>query len=226
MLHFAGGNVYSYKSIQDLLKEKYDVVVLELPGRGNRMDEELLIDMKDVTEDIYSQILPYAMDKDSNYVIYGHSMGGLVGYLTSVMLEENEIPLPKHLIVSGSKAPSVKTKVMKHNLPLQEFKEHLRAYNGTPSEIIENDDFFEFYEPILRADFQVIEKHNLDKKYKLNIPIVAFRGEDENFSKKDFEKWKKFSNKSVKTHYCNGNHFFIFKHKYNFVEKIIDEAIY
>jgi len=223
MFHFAGGNIYSFQPFHDLLKHKFDVVFLELPGRGQRIGEELVDDIDSAVKDLYTKVKPHVLD--NAYILYGHSMGGLLSYLIAKMLEKDKLPLPKRIILSSSKAPSVKTKIYRHNLPVKEFKNHLRSYNGTPPEILENEEFFNFYEPILRADFKIIETYTPGDFYSLNIPIVAIRADKETFSEEDFLQWKLFSKKLVKIHHVEGDHFFIFKDKKKFAELLIEESI-
>jgi len=75
-LPFAGGNKYSYTKLKPFLNKEIDFVTLELPGRGARSLEPLESNMDLLVQDLYRQIQPYL---SSDYMIYGHSMGGLIG---------------------------------------------------------------------------------------------------------------------------------------------------
>ena len=81
LLHFAGGNCYSYEFlIKKILRSalsKIDCYALELPGRGKRLDEELIVDKNDAIVDYVSQIKKLRNGKP--YIIYGHSMGATLG---------------------------------------------------------------------------------------------------------------------------------------------------
>ena len=73
MLHFAGGSCYSFSFIAPILESQFEVIQLELPGRGKRMDEVLLTDFDAAARDVAQQILEKLDDQD--FLIFGHSMG-------------------------------------------------------------------------------------------------------------------------------------------------------
>jgi surfactin synthase thioesterase subunit len=52
LLHFAGGNIYSFNTITPGLKN-LEVIPLELPGRGRRMQKGLLKDFDLAANDFF-----------------------------------------------------------------------------------------------------------------------------------------------------------------------------
>src|SRR5579859_5869614 len=94
LLHFAGGNCYSFQFMSSLLNE-FDVISPELPGRGKRMKEELLKDFELAALDIYEQVAK--QNGASRFMIYGHSMGAYLALRVSRMLEMEGKP-PAYLI--------------------------------------------------------------------------------------------------------------------------------
>ena len=42
-----------------------------------------------------------------------------------------------------------------------EFKEELRSLGGVPEEILEDEDLYNYFSPIMRADFEILEKNKL-----------------------------------------------------------------
>ncbi len=55
LLHFAGGNRYSFQFLLPQLSA-FNVVALELPGRGNRLNEPLLDNFNEAASDLYQQV--------------------------------------------------------------------------------------------------------------------------------------------------------------------------
>jgi external thioesterase TEII len=65
---------------------EFDVIPLELPGRGRRMVEDLLKDFDMAAEDIYNQLT--AKLSSDRFLIYGHSMGAYLALRVANMLEK------------------------------------------------------------------------------------------------------------------------------------------
>jgi surfactin synthase thioesterase subunit len=53
-LPFAGGNKYSYRGYGERAPSFLNIVTLEYPGRGARLKEPLLSNIKDLVNDMYS----------------------------------------------------------------------------------------------------------------------------------------------------------------------------
>ena len=101
---YAGGNSYSYRDWQKHTAEFVDVVPIELPGRGRRSSEALLVGMDALVEDVFAQIRPLMPEP---YAIFGHSMGACLGYLLTRRILDAGLCPPVHLFCSGRDAPSL-----------------------------------------------------------------------------------------------------------------------
>ena len=89
LLHYAGGNVYSFNFIKPYLNGQFNFIPIELPGRGKRMREDLLFNKDLAVKDVLNQILE---NLNSNpFLIYGHSMGASIGFSVINELEEKII---------------------------------------------------------------------------------------------------------------------------------------
>lgn len=221
-IHFAGGNKFSFNEFNKYLKNDFDIYHLELAGRGSRIGEDLLTDLSSIRDDLFKQI----ENKLNNpYILYGHSMGGLLAYLLTLLIEEKKLLLPSQLIISGRSNPQMKPKDIRHDLPREQFKNILKELNGTPIQVLENEELFEFFEPILRADFQAIERFHFDENRKVSANLmVLFGDEEKNFTLDDAKKWEQFTTKAFSLHQFSGNHFFIFKEIEKICELIKNES--
>ncbi len=211
-LHFAGGSHYSLK---DFEKEIHAACLfIELPGRGKRFSEPLITDINAAVTDVIAQMEPVLYSYDS-YSIFGHSMGSLLAYLTIHRLLANNKKLPVHLFVSGRGGPSIpkKDKTLTYKLPSNDFWSEISDKNGTPQEILNNEELKEFFEPILRADFQIVEAYSYASNPKLTIPITGFHGDDNDATIEEMEAWNLETNQSFTRHQFSGGHFFIFEHR-------------
>lgn len=213
-LHFAGGHSYSYDFLEKKIRNVL-VNALELPGRGKRYQEDFLISKEKAVEDYVAQI-----QKKRNgqpYIIYGHSMGATLGLSVSKRLEDAGDP-PSHLIVSGNAGPGVResSEERKGNFFLMndnEFKHELRELGGTPAEILENNELYDFFSPILRADFKILEKDvgAFEEGIIIKTPIYALMGSEEKTCSQ-IENWRKFTSGDLQFEILSGGHFFIYDH--------------
>lgn len=206
LLHFAGGNRYSFRFLEPYLQD-FTLIPLELPGRGGRYNEPLLKDLELAAADICRQI---SSQVTSDYIIYGHSMGAQLALKVASDMEVTGLP-PLSIIVSGNAGPGVRPAMNRHLLERALFKNELKEMGGVPPEFLENEELYDFYEPILRADFELVEKScTLDFK-PLGIPIYALMGSEELYSGQ-IANWGKFTSAPALTRLLSGGHFFIHQH--------------
>lgn len=206
LLHFAGGNCYSYQFLKERLESSFEFIPIELPGRGQRMGEQLIVDRKLAVNDLTSQILKKRNGKP--FIIYGHSMGASLG-LQVVEALENAGESPKRLVVSGNPGPGVKDNKKRYLMNDEALKKELRELGGVPEEVLTIDELYSFFVPIMKADFELIEKeYGSDITCRIKAPIYALMGDREE-KVEEIENWRKFTKGHFDFEVLPGNHFFI-----------------
>ncbi|MFZ6011897.1 MAG: thioesterase II family protein [Bacteroidota bacterium] len=211
-LPFAGGSLYSYRGYIENAPEHVNVVPLDLPGRGTRVRETLLTNIHDMVNDIYGQIKNRLNEP---YAIYGHSMGSLIGYLLTKKIIKNGQNAPEYLILTGCIGPSLAEfnhDVPKHDLPKPEFIQKLKELGGSPDEVLENEQLLNFFEAIIRADFQATENYRYEESEPLNVPILVIIGLEERATYEQALAWQKETTEPIEVIQMTGKHFFIFDH--------------
>jgi surfactin synthase thioesterase subunit len=207
-LPFAGGNRYCYRRLEQLLPTFIKLVALEYPGRGTRIREGLLTDIDLIVEDLYNQLRQLPNEK---YAIYGHSMGGLLACLLTRRTIRGGLSAPVHLIITGTTGPSARSEDRKrHLLGKKEFLQEIRHMQGSPDEVLADEDVLEYFEPILRADFQASETYVHSKSDPLDLPFTIITGTEEDMTPQDVHAWQKESSLKVDFRRLPGKHFFIF----------------
>ncbi len=209
LLHFAGGNSYSYTFLTPFLEDQYECIPLELPGRGKRFRQPLITSKKAAIEDYCDQIK--ALRNKAPFVLFGHSMGAVMAYEIGFRLEAAKDG-PKAVVVTGNAGPGIKREKARYNLSDENFVEELIKMGGLPSEAIENKELLNLFIPILRADFKLLENPDIPEASGLKTtPIYAVMGSEEKFAKY-INNWEEYTDKGVSTQLMNGGHFFIHNH--------------
>ena len=206
LLHFAGGNKYSFNFLKKYLESAFELVSIELPGRGDRMSEKLITDKTIAVKDIYNELQKWII-KDVPFFIFGHSMGAVLGFGLIQLLEKNSI-IPQCFVASGNSGPGLLPRNIRYNLDRENFMSELKKLGGIPNEAFENAELFDFFEPILRADFEIVEKETENSLDKINCPIYCVMGDREK-RVESISNWAKYTNLSFTSEVFEGNHFFI-----------------
>lgn len=219
-LPYAGGNKYSYREFVENAPSFLNIITLDYPGRVPRIKEPLLSNIETLVNDLYKQIKNKVDQKD--YAIYGHSMGGLIAYLLTRKLIENNHKAPLHLFITGTSGPSASSRgeKMRHLLPKEEFLQEMKDLDGIPDEILQTEELLSFFEPILRADFKVSENYVYENYDPIDIPITVITGMEEDMELDDIYLWQKETKSVVDFRQMPGKHFFIFKYPVEVVEII------
>jgi surfactin synthase thioesterase subunit len=205
---FAGGSEYSFFEFKKRCPGALEIVPVALPGRGSRIKEDRIEDAYDLRDDVYRTI------KNSitgDYIIYGHSMGGILAALVSEKLKQNGDPMPLSLFISGcdSIANNITNK-KRYLLSDPDFIDMLTEMGGSPKEILENRELLDFFLPILRSDFKAIDLYIHDKFEKINLDIDVLIGTADKVSVEEAQDWQKITSGQVTVKQFPGDHFFIY----------------
>ena len=208
VLPFAGGSFYAYNGLREFLPAFINMVPLDLPGHGMRLNEPLLTDIHAMADDIFYRIEPQL---DTPYAIFGHSMGAVLGYLLGRTLGNNGRKPPLHLFLSGRNGPRSTTEDL-HTLPRQQFFQKVADYGGMPGEIMQEPELVDLFEPILRADFQAVETYRPATAEPIAVPVTLLLGEADKTTRRFELQWRCAAPREITVKSFSGGHFFIFNH--------------
>lgn len=134
---FAGGSGYSYNGFKKCAKN-VRIQPIEIPGRGKRIVENLISDIELIADDAFAQI---RNNLGSPYAIYGHSMGSIIAYLTTVRIVDAALPKPMHVFVSGRGGPVMEERDLPaYDLPRHQFFSKLKEMGGSPTDLLDDPD--------------------------------------------------------------------------------------
>lgn len=204
---FAGGSAAFYHHWAQALPDTVEVSAVELPGRGMRFDAPLHRHLPALVEPLAAALAPLC---DRPFVIFGHSMGSLLGFETARRLQGTG-RVPAAFLASGRRGPGLRREgTPLHQLDDRALIDQLSRYNGTPAEILNDPDMRALFLPIIRADLQVNETHTHLDAPKLKCPIHAFAGADDQEAPPHLvSHWQQQTQDDFSLTTIRGGHFFL-----------------
>ncbi|WP_406080759.1 thioesterase domain-containing protein [Micromonospora sp. NBC_00858] len=205
-LPYAGAGASAFRAFPDRFGPDIEVLPVQLPGRENRISEDPRFRVVDVATAIAGRAAgPYAL--------YGHSMGGRLGFEVVRELRRAGLPLPLRLYVGGARAPHVTEPSAFDGLSRvddEELLRRLRAGGGLPVGVLEHPELVELLLPLLRADFERVDGYRYQPEEPLPVPIVAFSGRnDRAVTREQSAAWREHTTAEFTLHELDGGHFFL-----------------
>lgn len=224
IFHYSGGGVSSFHPLVKALNSTINVIGVQLPGRENRFQESCIEDLDIVIHDLIKAFRSYMAP---NAIFLGHSMGGGLAYECVNAMRLKGISLPKHLVVSGRRAPHrPRSNVLRSDLTDKEMVEILNQFGGLNDEIMQNEEVLSFILPLMRSDLKVLEQLTPKVGVPLNIPITAIGGSQDSFVlEEDLQAWKGYTIADFNCQMFEGGHFFLLKESLKQVGQLINAIV-
>lgn len=201
---YAGGNSIAFKPIQLKLGGDWQVISLDPPGHGSNADP--LINNLEMLVQLYIERLRSYFQYP--YVLFGHSMGGIIAHRMAQVLELEGMP-PAAVIVSGSVAPD---RYNKHTIYRDDesLLAHVTSFGGIPDELLQYSPFMDYYLPVIRADYEALRTYVCPSDYRLISPLYVFYGtEDHIFTNEDTTAWLKWARQMECVAFTGGHLFLV-----------------
>lgn len=204
---YAGSGPVVFHKWPDNLPQDVAVWGIRLPGRETRLREPAFTSLPPLITTVAEALRPYM---DLPFVIFGHSMGALIGFELVRYWREHGGPQPIHLLVSGHRAPHHPPQNPPcHQADKQAFLNRIKMLGGTPEKFFALDDLVNAMLPTLRADFSVWETYEYKESAPLDIPITVFGGRsDSEATEKDFAAWQQHTSREFTLNLFSGGHFY------------------
>lgn len=168
--HAGAGPSFFARWVAELSGE-FDVCLVHLPGREDRLAELPIDDLPLVATRVADAVAPLL---DRPFTFFGHSMGAVIAYEVVHRLPRE----PRQLFVSASAPPhrpSPEPPVA--HLPDADFLAAVRhGYGGIPEALWQDDELVGLLLPALRADFAAFERYRWTPRAPLRCPISALGG--------------------------------------------------
>lgn len=205
-LPYAGGGASTFRRWQSAAGPDVEVLPVQLPGRENRIGDD-----PDFTVAELATVIADRADRP--YAVYGHSMGGRLGFEVVRELRRTGRELPVRLYVGGARAPHVTAASFFDGLSRVDDDELLRrlaAGGGLPDGLLDHPELVELLLPLLRADFGRVDSYRYLPEAPLPVPVVAFAGRhDRAVSREQSAAWAEHTAAGFTLHELDGGHFFL-----------------
>lgn len=178
------------------------MAVAEPPGHGT--SQMPLVENFERLVDLYFEDLLPMLDKP--FVLFGHSMGGLVVFRLAQRLEKYDIN-PEAVIISAVQPPDIQRKKLSR-LDDDAFLDYVIGMGGIPSELAQAREVLDYFLPAIRADFKALESFKPVDQPLSRAPVHIFNGDLDQECKSDAYGWKDWANQ-VEFHTFKGGHMFL-----------------
>lgn len=208
-LPYAGGTARIYRPWVMQAPPNIEIVPIQLPGREKRMGEPAFTRMDALIDSII-----YFFESEFSrgpFALFGHSMGGKIAFELARTLEKHTASAPAHLFVSGISAPQLRVRTPRvHQLADEALLDELRRLNGTPEELLRNEELMGLMLPFIRADYTLSETWKYRPGAPLRCPITAFGGrQDPDADETELAAWRQLTSNQFEMRLFEGDHFFI-----------------
>jgi len=172
--HHAGGSAAMYHPMSAGLPADWELLLLDLPGRGKRHAEQLVTNLPALVERVVEDVRPWL---DAPVALFGHSLGAILAAEVGRGCERLGAP-PVWVGVSGRVAPILQAQTCRLNtLDDASLLAEVIAIGGTPARVGDIPALREPFLRIVRADVAVLDSYQpAPDRAALGCPVTAFAG--------------------------------------------------
>ena len=205
VFHHAGGSAAAYHKWHKHVPDWVDLVLVELPGRGRRFQEEAITDFDALIPKLAGQI---GLEIAPPFAFFGHSLGALISFelahqtrgLVALGISSFLPPIQENAaqraVLSGLKDEDLIARVAK--------------FAPLPPELIRETEFLKIYLDVIRSDLKLIESYRLKSRPPLATPSMVFGGRnDAAVGPEKLDGWKTLTRVEGPAKIFDGDHFYI-----------------
>ncbi len=179
-----------------------------LPGRAERRRERRVTDRRTLLVDLMRAMGP---PPPGPYVVYGHSLGGLIAYTATRALQEAGLNTPALVVVGACPPPdAIAALTQEADLPDDELVRLLDRFGAVPEEAAPGGAWERTALPVLRDDLRLARALREDADKPMETPLLVVSGRDDPLvPPRSMADWRHWSSGPVVERTLPGAHFFV-----------------
>jgi len=209
-LPYSGASAMVYARWRRKLPAWLNVRPVELPGRGARFGEALQTDMQALARQL---AVEQRLAASKPYALLGHSLGALLAFELAHELQALGCPAPSALFACGTAAPTRREEYdgrdWREPKSDPQLIDELRQLQGTPEDVLANEELMGLTLPILRADFLLCGRYAYRQRPPLRCPLHVLAGDADRATQEQLLAWAQETLGPFDLQMFPGGHFFI-----------------
>jgi surfactin synthase thioesterase subunit/acyl carrier protein len=217
---YAGSGVSVFGSLAKQLGSEIELIGIQLPGREEYSEVAPYRRMNELIETLLA-VFP---EQESEYYIFGHSLGAVIAYEFVLALQKSGRKLPAILFVSGCDAPLEASQTAIHRLETEEFVENVISRFENSKNLAERRKAIQENLDLLRADFELLETYQ-PARQSVNIPLTVIGGRHDPLTEvKKLKDWILLCESAFSILFIEGGHQLVTEHQ-NELGRILKEQM-
>jgi surfactin synthase thioesterase subunit len=209
--HHAGGRASVFRHWQHALPAGYTTHAVQLPGHDERISEPAHRDLDALVAQLDDE-LDTLLDRP--HVVFGHSMGALIGYRLAQRRAARGAALPLALLAAAYAAPHVaRPTITGPDLDAVDdltLARRLHTIGGFPGELLHRPEWLRLVLASVRADLAVCASHRHVPAPPLPVPLHVFGGtRDPLVSLAELHAWEEHASAEFAVTLLEGGHFLV-----------------
>jgi surfactin synthase thioesterase subunit len=191
------------------------------PGRGKRFEETPFTRVPDLVDALLREVT-----FTPPYLLFGHSLGGLLAFETARALEAAGRTGPQAVIVSAHRPPHRPHEDPPiSGLAEDDFRaEVCLRYPPLPPELAEDPELAALSYRLLRSDLELVESYRYQPGAPLSCPLAVISGVDDYWSEQDLAGWRQHTCSTFQVTMVTGDHHYLLERADEVLKVIADLA--
>ena len=172
----AGTGAGAWSGLRAELAGAVELRAVRLAGRESRFGEPPPATVQAQVADLAGDLAALVRSDDRKYVLLGHCSGAVTAFETARALRDLSVREPAALAVADQVAPAELAGLVDpvHEFGAARFRQWcLDTLPDRPE--LGDEEIFEFFEPVLRADFCALSTYAYKPEPVLSCPVVVLR---------------------------------------------------
>ncbi|MFJ1643369.1 MULTISPECIES: thioesterase II family protein [unclassified Streptomyces] len=187
----AGSGAAPWKTVAARLAPTVETRAYRLPGRENRLRDPAHTTLVAAAAELAAAVLDDVGNDARPFLLAGVCSGALIGRVALTLIARDApdvLDAALGLVVIDQTAPTTPIPELS-TLPTPGLRQWLREHHGTPTEVLDNDKLFAFFEPTLRTDLRMAETY-VHEGEPLTTPLILVRAAGQTDLDIDLAPWR------------------------------------